>query len=65
MAMLKITRSHVHGKFPAVCQLKHSNAEGLCEFCVRALSFVGVADWKKLVRFGSDGTSIKRYGSTF
>ena len=48
----------MHGKFLAVCQPKRSNAERLYESFVRAVSFVGVGGWKKLVGFGSDGTSI-------
>ena len=48
----------MHDKFLVVWKLKCSNAKGLHESFVRALSFVDVTDWKKLVGFGCDGTSI-------
>ena len=50
----------VCSKFLAVCQPSSGNAAGLYESFSRALSRVGVVDWKrKLVGFGCDGASVK------
>lgn len=50
---------HTRDKFLTVRQPNSSNAEGLYECFVRALSYVGVADWEsKLIGFGCDGTNV-------
>lgn len=50
---------HVKNKFLTVRQPARSNAEGLYECFVRALTYAGIVDWEnKLVGFGCDGASV-------
>ena len=50
---------HVQSRFLTVRQPQHSDASGLYECFVRALTYAGVTGWEnKLVGFGCDGASV-------
>ena len=50
---------HIRNKFLTVRRPAHSNAEGLYECFIRALTYAVIPDWEnKLVGFGSDGASV-------
>ena len=50
---------HIRNRFLTVRRPAHSNAEGLFDCFVSALTYVGIDDWEhKLVGFGCDGANV-------
>ena len=49
---------HVCNRFLSVRQPTRADAKGLLECFTRALDYVGIVGWEKLIGFGCDGTSV-------